>query len=301
MNTEDRQLKMRRARRFGTPGQIATDTLVYVVLTVLALVWTFPLAWVVMTSFRNDKGSYFSTFCPQNGFTLDNYRQLFNPNYRQILDFPRMFANTLFISIFSCIISTFIVVSVAYVMSRRRFKLRRLLANIAMIIGLFPGFMSMIAVYYILKAIGLTQGNLTYLAFIIVYSAGSGTGYLLLKGYMDTIPITLDEAATIDGATQFQVFRRIIVPISRPMIIYQVLVSFLTPWLDFIMARVIAGANSQYYTVAVGLYQMLEKERVFDWYTSFAAGAVMVSIPIAILTIIMQRFYSQSMSGAVKG
>ncbi|NCC82911.1 MAG: ABC transporter permease subunit [Clostridia bacterium] len=283
------------------PGAIAGNALVHLLLAVLSAIWLAPLAWIVMTSLRNDTGSYFKDFFPKNGLTLRNYTELFDPANRQLLDFPRMFMNTLFISIFACIIGTTFVVFVAYIMSRRRYKTRRFMMNVNMILGLFPGFMAMIAVYFILKAMGLTQGNWIYLALILVYSAGSGSGFLLLKGYMDTIPKSLDEAATIDGCTQWEVFSKVILPISKPMIVYQILMSFLGPWLDFIFAKVIAGANSKYYTVSVGLWSMLDKERTYDWYLNFAAGAVLVSLPIGILTILMQRFYNQSMSGAVKG
>ncbi len=294
-------LKPKRKTMSGSPARIVGNIGIHIVLLILVLIWLAPFAWMLMTSLRNDQGSYFRHFFPQNGLSLKNYTELFTPAKRQIMDFPRMFMNTLFVSICATVIGTTFVLSVAYVMSRQRFKMRRPLMNFNMVLGLFPGFMSMIAVYFILKEIGLLQGDRIYLALILVFSAGSGSGFLLLKGYMDTIPRTLDEAALIDGATQWQTFTRIIIPIAKPMIVYQVLMSFLGPWVDFIFARVIAGANSKYYTVSVGLWSMLDKERTEKWYLNYMAGAVMVSIPIALLTILMQRFYNQSMSGAVKG
>ena len=212
-----------------------------------------------------------------------------------------MFMNTLVIAIFSCIISTFFVLSVAYCMSRLRFKLRKPFMNVAMILGLFPGFMSMVAVYYILKAIGLSEGSMIRVALVLVYSAGSGVGFYIAKGFFDTIPKALDEAACIDGATKWQVFTKITIPLSKPIIVYTVLTSFLAPWLDFIFARVICRANAAYYTVSIGLWNMLTKEYIDQWYTRFAAGAVCVSIPIAILFIYMQKYYAEGMSGAVKG
>lgn len=275
--------------------------LVHGTLIILTLIWTFPLAWIVMTAFRNDTGSFHPNFWPKNGFSTKNFEALFNPNNRQLLDFPRAFMNTLFVSVFAMLISVFLVLVVSYVLSRRRFKMRKPLMNINMVLGLFPGFMSMIAVYFILKAIGLTEGDWTYLALILVFSAGAGSGFLLMKGYMDTIPKSLDEAATIDGATQWQIFWKMIIPMTKPMIVFQVLTAFLGPWVDFVFAKVIAGANSKYYTVSVVLFNMLDKERTFKWYLPFAAGAVLVAIPISILTIFMQRFYNQSLSGAVKG
>ena len=173
--------------------------------------------------------------------------------------------------------------------------------NMAMILGLFPGFMSMIAVYFILKAMGLTEGNLIKLALILCYSGGAGLGFQIAKGFFDTIPVAIDEAALLDGCTRWQIFSKITLPLSKPIIVYTVLTSFMAPWLDFIFAKVICRANSDQYTIAIGLWKMLENEYIDSWYTSFAAGAVLISIPIAILFLFMQRYYVDGVSGAVKG
>ena len=134
-----------------------------------------------------------------------------------------------------------------------------------------------------------------------VYSGSAGIQFYIAKGFFDTIPKGIDEAARIDGANRWQVFTKITIPLSKPIIVYTVLTSFIAPWVDFIFARVICRANADYYTVAIGLWQMLEKEYVDNWYTCFAAGAVCISLPIAILFIVMQKCYNESMSGAVKG
>ena len=173
--------------------------------------------------------------------------------------------------------------------------------NVAMILGLFPGFMSMVAVYYILKNIGLSEGNMIRVALVLVYSAGSGVGFFVSKGFFDTIPKALDEAAIIDGATRWQIFTKITIPLSKPTIVYTVLTSFINPWIDFIFAKVICRANADQYTVSVGLWRMLEKEYIDTWYTRFAAGAVLISIPIAALFMFMQKYYAEGMSGSVKG
>ena len=274
------------------------NTIVHVILAVLAVIWVFPIVWVVLTSFRGEKGSYVSTFFPQS-FTLDNYAKLFNDT--TILNFPQMFGNTLFIAICSCILATFYVLAVSYCLSRLRFKMRKPYMNMAMILGLFPGFMSMIAVYFILKAIGLTEGNLIKLALILVYSGGAALGFQIAKGFFDTVPFAVDEAALLDGCTRWQIFTKITLPLSKPIVIYTVLTAFMSPWLDFIFARVICRANSDQYTIAIGLWRMLEKEYIDNWYTSFAAGAVLISIPIAALFLYMQRYYVDGLSGAVKG
>ena len=271
---------------------------VHVFLAMLAAIWVLPIFWIILTSFRAEQGSYVSTFFPK-GYTLANYIKLFTD--RNVLNFPRMFANTLIIAVFTCIISTFFVLSVSYSLSRMRFKLRKPYMNLAMILGLFPGFMAMIAEYYILKALGLTEGSAVRLALIIVYSVGTGLGFQIAKGYFDTIPRSVDEAAIMDGATQWQVFTRITMPLSKPIIIYTVMTSFIAPWVDFIFAKVIVRANADQFTVAIGLWNMLQKEYINQWYTSFAAGAVIISLPIAILFVYMQKFYVEGMSGAVKG
>lgn len=278
--------------------RFVNNTIVHVSLAILAFIWVFPIIWVVLTSFRAEKGSYVSTFLPRS-YTLDNYIKLFTDT--SILNFPRMFMNTLIIAIFSCLIATFYTLAVSYCLSRLKFKLRKPYMNMAMILGLFPGFMSMVAVYFILKAAGLTEGNLIRVALILCYSGGAGLGFQIAKGFFDTIPYAVDEAAILDGCTKWQVFTKVTLLLSKPVIVYTVLTAFMAPWLDFIFAKVICRANSDQYTIAIGLWKMLEKEYIDSWYTSFAAGAVLISIPIAILFLCMQKYYVDGVSGAVKG
>ncbi len=263
----------------------------------MSIIWLAPIVWVFLESFNQNTAPYQTTFFPTK-YTFNNYIQLFTE--REVLDFPRMFLNTLIVSIFVCIISLFFVLVVAFCMSRLRFRGRKTFMNIALILGMFPGIMAVIAIYFILKAFGLTNGSVVLISLIIVYSAGSGMGFYVMKGYMDTIPKSLDEAAYLDGCTTWQVFYKIILPICKPMIVFQAIVSFLGPWLDFVLVKTIARTQDNY-TVALGLYQMLQREYINHWFARFSAGAVCVSIPIAILFIVMQRFYEESMSGSVKG
>ena len=281
-----------KAKRF------VVNSIVHVGLAVMAFVWLLPVFWVIITSFRDEKGAYFKTFFPKE-WTFNNYVKLWTDTAN--LDFPQMFMNTLIIACFVCVINSFSVLAVAYTMSRLRFKMRKTFMNIAMIIGLFPGFMSMVATYYILKALELTEGNMIKVGLILVYSGGAGLGFYIAKGFFDTIPKALDEAATIDGATRFQIFTRITIPLSKPIIVYTALSAFLAPWVDFIFAKVICRAEASQFTVAIGMWRMLEMTMIDAWYTRFAAAAVCVSIPIAILFMFMQKFYAEGMSGAVKG
>ncbi len=264
--------------------RIVGDIAAHLFLAVLAVIWLVPIVWVFAESFNKNTAPYTSSFFPKE-WTLENYKVLFTD--RNVLNFPKMFTTTFIIACFTCVISVIFVLSVAYCMSRMRFRVRKT-------------FMAVTAIYFILKAMGLADGNMTIVALILVYSAGTGAGFYVMKGYMDTIPTSLDEAALLDGCTRFQVFYKIIIPICKPMIVYQAIIGFLGPWLDFVMAKVICRTQSNY-TVALGLWLMLQKEYIQNWYARFAAAAVVISIPIAILFILMQRFYQESMAGSVKG
>ena len=279
--------------------KIISNTLAHVLLAVLSFIWVLPIFYIILTSFRKEGGSYKSYIWPK-GFTFDNYINLFNPTGQ--VDFVRWFLNTLVIAIFSTILSAFFVLCVSYCMSRLRFKMRKPFMNIALILGMFPGFMSMIAVYYILKGLGfLDTGLLKQVALVMVYSGGAGLGFYIAKGFFDTIPKTIDEAAYIDGATKWQTFTQITIPLSKPIITYTLMTTFMGPSVDYIFARVIMGTDTKYYTIAIGLWTLLEKEYVEYFYTQFYAGCVLISIPISILFLLTQKNYVEGMSGAVKG
>lgn len=265
-------------------------------LVVVSVIWLFPIFWVVLASFREEGGSYTPYFFPK-GYTVNNYVRLFTENSQ--FHFSRWFGNTFLVAVCSCLISTIFVLSVSYVMSRLRFRQRKTFMNIALILGMFPGFMSMIAVYYILKGLGISQ---SLLALILVYSGGSGAGFFVAKGFFDTIPKSVEESAMVEGATRMQIFAKIVIPLSKPIIVYTVLTSFTAPWMDYIFSSVILGDNYANYTVALGLSKMLEREFISTYFTRFAAGCVCVSIPIAILFIALQKYYVEGIaSGAAKG
>lgn len=285
---------MSRYRRMSF-NKFVRNVFAHILLFVLSVIWLFPVFWIVLTSFRGEKGSFVPYFWPKS-FTINNFVQLFTDT--QQFYYAKWFMNTLIVAVFSCLLSTLYVLGISYALSRMRFKMRKPFMNVALILGMFPGFMSMIAVYYILKGLNMTQ---SLLALILVYSAGAGLNFYIAKGFFDTIPKAIDEAAVIDGASRWKVFTKITIPLSRPIIIYTVLTSFLAPWTDYIFVSVIMGDNYDKYTIALGLYKMLEKEFITTWYNRFAAGAVIVSIPISILFIIMQRYYAEGASGAIKG
>lgn len=272
------------------------NTVIYIILTVLAIVWLLPVAYLVMTSFRGEGGAYTTYIIPKT-WTTGNYTRLFTET--GLFNFPRWYANTLLVAVCSCLITTVLTLMVAYTYSRLRFSGRRALMNMSLVLGMFPGFMSMIAIYHILKAFGLDK---SLISLILVYSGGSALTYYIAKGFFDTIPKSLDDAAQIDGATKNIVFWKIILPSSKPIVVYTVLQAFIAPWVDFIIVSVIMKDNYQNYTVALGLFRMIDRENIYQYFTRFCAGAVLVAIPITLLFVKMQKYYVSGVTGgAVKG
>ena len=263
----------------------------------LCVVWILPIVWLVCTSFSAYPGMNTSTFFPTEWSTI-HYTKILTPD--TVNQFPTWFKNTFIIACWNCVISTCFVLMVAYATSVMRFKARKPLMNIAVILTLFPGMLSMIAVYFTLKTFGLTN---SHIGLILVYSGSSGLGYLIAKGFFDTVPRSLCEAARLDGCNEARIFWKIVIPTSKPIIVYTVINSFLAPWMDFVFAKMILNAGiSANYTVAVGLYRMLDKSLINTYFTQFCAGGVLVSIPISILFMIMQKCYVEGVTnGAVKG
>lgn len=276
--------------------RLMADIASYVTLAVLGILWVSPLFVLVINALRNERSSDRSYLWPKDGFSLHNFVDLFTET--KPLNYPQWFMNTFIVAIFTCIISTFMVLSVSYTMSRLRFKMRKTFMNVALILGMFPGFMSMIAIYLMFTIFNL-NGTLTGL--VIAYSAGTGAGFFVAKGFFDTIPRAIDEAAMIDGASRWQIFYKITVPLSKPIIVYTIFNSFMAAWTDFILVSVLQGDKVEKYTIAVGLYTMLDNEYISQYYTRFCAGSVLIAIPLIILFICMQKYYTEGVTGAVKG
>ncbi len=273
------------------------DTAGQVALTILGLLWIVPLLYLLVQSFRAEPGAWSPAFFPQT-WTWGNYKRLFFET-----DFPRWYGNTLFISIISCTITTLFVLAVSYAFSRIRFRARKPLMNVMLILGMFPGFMSMSAVYFLLKIL-LPNNYQSHLSLIIVYSAGAALSYYIAKGFFDTLPKSLDEAARIDGAGRARVFFRIILPLSKPVIIYTILLNFIAPWCDYIFVSFILSGVSDtgLYTVSLGMYRWLGREMIQQYFTTFCAAAVVVALPITLLFIFLQKYYVAGVTGgAVKG
>ena len=269
----------------------------YILLSVLGILWVLPITYLLYTALRvTPSTGIINQLFPQGlRLGLGNFSRLFTQTM-----FPRWLWNTILVSVCSCALSTAFILMVSYALSRLRFKLRKPIMNVLLVLGMFPGFMSMIAVYFILKAMALTN---SLLALILVYSGGAALSYYICKGFFDTLPRALEEAAILDGASQPMVFWKIILPLAKPMIVYTVLTSFISPWCDFIFVNTIISDREKY-TVSLGLYKMINAERSSfnDNFTVFCAGASVVGVIIVSLFMSMQRYYVEGVTGgAVKG
>ncbi|MBR0418528.1 MAG: ABC transporter permease subunit [Erysipelotrichaceae bacterium] len=273
-----------------------SNTIIYIILIIMSIVWLIPFIFLVFESLRVETTNQVGYVIPKV-FGLDNYINLFTKT-----DFPIWFKNTFIIGLFASLIQTIIVLSMSYTLSRLRFKGRKTLMNIMLVLGFFPGFLSMIILYKVLSWFNLTGAN-SVPGLILVYVASSGMGYYVSKGFFDTISRSLDEAARVDGATRFQVFTKIIMPLSKPIVIYTILTAFMAPWGDFMFAKYISHATSAGMNVAVGLqYLISTPSNLAANYTLFCAGGVVVAIPITILFMALQRYYVEGVTGgAVKG
>ena len=264
-----------------SPKGVLVDTGIYILLVIISIVWVFPFVYLI----------------PKK-FTFDNYVSLFQG------DFIHWYINTLLIAIVVSVINTMITLLTAYALSRMRFKGRTALMKFMLVLGMFPGFLGMICIYYLLNAMGMIGSNLSIVGLMLVYISGTMMGYYVSKGFFDTISRSLDEAAMIDGASRAKIFFSIILPLSKPIIIQTLLGAFVGPWGDYMMANYIVGrGGSAFKTAAIGLYQMVDTlPEISENFTTFCAGGVVVSLLPIIMFFFMQRFYVAGVTGgSVKG
>ena len=286
----------RQKRSIGVAaGRRIGNSFVYIVLILMTVIWLFPFFGIVLESFRVETTMQVSYLWPKE-FGLDNYIKLFTKT-----DFLQWFLNTGLMGLATAFFQVFFVLSVSYALSRMRFKGRQGLMNIMLILGMFPGFLTMILIYKVFADAGLTM-EMAPVGLVIVYCASSGMGYYVSKGFFDTIPKSLDEAARVDGATRFQVFYKVIMPMAKPIVIYTILMGFMAPWGDFMTASYIIHEDSAGMNVAVGMYEWLSKTNLNTHYTMFCAGGVVVAVPVTALFLALQKYYVEGVTGgAVKG
>ena len=271
-----------------------SNTIIHVLLVIISVIWLIPFVCIVLQSLRVESTWQVGYILPKQ-WGLDNFKNLLNTN------FPKWYLNTFIIAVVAAALQTIIVLCMSYTLSRFRFKARRPLMKFMLILGLFPGMLTMIILYRVLKDLGLTQANAVP-GMILVYIASSGMGYYVSKGFFDTIPKSLDEAARIDGATRAQVLYKIILPLAKPIVIYTILTAFMGPWGDFVFARYISFGAEAGMNAAVGLNSWLSQDQIMNKYTMFCAGGVIVAIPVVILFMCLQKYYVEGVTGgAVKG
>ncbi len=299
MNTNETTTSMKRHMGMKAASRIS-NTIIHIILVLISIVWLIPFVCIVIQSFRVEPTSMSRYLLNhpsiQFSWGFDNYVNLWKS------DFPRWYLNTFIIAIVVAVVQTIIVLCMSYTLSRFRFKMRKPMMQFMLILGMFPGMLAMIILYQVLKDIGLAGTN-AIPGLILVYCASSGMGYYVSKGFFDTIPKSLDEAARVDGATRAQVLFKIILPLAKPIVIYTVLTAFMGPWGDFVFAKYVSGVTPSAYNVAVGLQSWLATDTMTNnYYTMFCAGGVVVAIPVVILFMCLQRYYVEGVTGgAVKG
>ena len=290
-----KQNKTHRSLLGAMASRRLSNAIIYVLLVAMTLIWLFPFFGIVLESFRVERPDQVSYLIPKE-FGLDNYIRLFKET-----DFMRWFLNTGFLGLTTAVLQTLFILAMSYTLSRLRFKGRKALMNFMLILGMFPGFLTLILIYKIFSDIGLTM-QMAPVGLIIVYCASSAMGYYVSKGFFDTIPKSLDEAARVDGATRWQVFYKVIMPLSKPIVIYTVLMGFMAPWGDFMMASYLIHENSQGMNVAVGMFEWLSRTNLNTHYTMFCAAGVIVAIPVVTVFLLLQKYYVEGVTGgAVKG
>ena len=267
----------------------------HAILVVISVVWIAPFILLFLQSLRMESTGVVGYIFPRQP-GLGNYFYLFNPE----TGFLKWYFNTFIIALVVCVLQTVMQFMMSYALSRFRFKLRKPLMNTMLVIGMFPGFLTMIILYTILKRLGLTNDSAVP-GLILVYVASSGMGYYVSKGFLDTLPKSLDEAALVDGATRMQIFFKVILPLCKPILIYTILTSFMGPWGDFVFAKIIVKDSEAGMNVAMGLQSWLGNQISYH-FTHFCAGGVVVAIPVMILFMFLQKYYVEGVTGgAVKG
>lgn len=283
---------------------------IYIVLIIISIIWILPFIYLVIQSFAKNYSP--SVIIPKE-WTFDNYRALFDTNFvmrfnnkeivfAEVYPFGRWFLNTLGIAIIVSIFQTLLTLMTSYAFSRLNFSFRKKYMKLILIIGMFPSFLGIIITFYILKQIGLTNGIPGLFGLILIYISNAVMNYYVSKGFFDTISKSLDEAAMLDGANKNTIFWKIILPLSKPIIVYTVLLAFIAPWGEYMFASVISSGDSKIFNVAVGLQQLLTKESGVSGFPIFCAAGVIVSIPIVTLFFFLQNYYVEGVTGgAVKG
>jgi arabinogalactan oligomer/maltooligosaccharide transport system permease protein len=271
--------------------KVVTTVLIYLELILVAVIVIYPLLWVLGSSVNESSGIGRSGFIPEK-VTLNNFINLFTKTH-----YGSWYLNTLYVAVITTIFSIIIHTMTAFVFARFPFRGRKTGLLLVMILQMFPSFMGLTALYMVALNFGMLN-NLNML--VIIYVAGGiPQNIWLVRGFMLNIPKSMDEAAYIDGVTKIQLFFKIILPLSLPIIFFIAVTSFMGPWMDYMLPRYLINMNEKR-TLAIGLFDLINGTNAD--FAAFCAGAVLIAVPITILYMVFQRFLLEGlMAGANKG
>lgn len=267
----------------------------YFILIGVMVAIIYPLLWTIGASFNPGNSLISTTLIPKNP-TLNHYRELFAGNKN--LPYVQWYKNSMKISIFTMIFTVISVSFTGYAFSRFRFKGRNNGLVLFLLLQMIPQFSALIALFVLAQMLGMMN---SHWLLIILYTGGQiPMNTYLMKGYMDSIPIDLDESARIDGASPTRIFWQIILPLSRPMLAVVAMNGFTGPLGDFVLSSVILR-KTEAYTLPIGLFNLVN-DVMGASYTTFAAGAILISIPIAVIFVLLQKnFVAGLTAGGTKG
>ncbi|MEC1648885.1 arabinogalactan oligomer ABC transporter permease GanQ [Bacillus halotolerans] len=267
----------------------------YLFLACMAVIIVYPLLWTAGASFNPGNSLISTSLIPKNP-TLDHYKELFAG--KESLQYVQWYINSIKISLFTMAGSLICVTFTAYAFSRFRFKGRKYALTLFLLLQMIPQFSALIALFVLAQMLGMIN---SHWLLILLYIGGLiPMNTYLMKGYMDSIPIDLDESAKIDGASSTRIFLQIILPLSKPMAAVVAMNGFTGPLGDFVLSSTILRTPESY-TLPVGLFNLVN-DVMGASYTTFAAGALLISIPVAVIFIMLQKnFVSGLTAGGTKG
>lgn len=267
---------------------------IYFIVLIMFIIIAYPLLWTLSLSLNPGTSLFSSSLIPDT-WSIIHYKWLFtDPSSNYLL----WYKNTLLVATVTSIASVLLVSFVAFAFSRYEFIGRKYGIYSFLLLQMFPVLMGMVAVYLLLNTVGLLD---SLWGLVVIYIGGGlPMNAFLVKGYLDTISRDLDESARIDGAGHFRVFFQILLPLAKPIIAVVALFNFMSPFMDFLLPRIILRSPEKF-TLALGLFNFIN-DKFANNFTRFAAGAILIAVPIAIVFLFLQRYLISGLAdGATKG
>ncbi|WP_042223033.1 sugar ABC transporter permease [Oceanobacillus manasiensis] len=267
---------------------------IYLFFLIMFVIIGYPLFWALMMSLNPGSNMLVTDLFP-SAPTMEHYKWLFTDPKSDYLIWYR---NSLYVAIVNAVGSVVITSLIAYAFSRYKFVGRKYGLYMFLLLQMFPALMGMVALYILLNTVGLTD---SLFGLMVIYLGGQiPFNAWLVKGYFDTIPKELDEAAKIDGAGHLKIFWTIMLPLAKPILAVVALFNFMAPFMDFLLPRIVL-TSPENYTLALGLYNFINDQFSTN-FTRFAAGSILIAIPIALVFLLLQRYLISGLtSGATKG